>query len=126
MLDIQQDRDRAVESSRCCKAAKLMIVAALLSASLAGRSFAQPIQNIAGNYRGLITRCLSAAHPNDCRRDLAIIVRLADEADAKRAGWVQARTGADNALAQRLDGEYTLALHELNQVIQDFNKKAGF
>jgi len=57
---------------------------------------------------------------------MTIIIQLADQADAKHADWVQARSGDDDVLAQRLDGAYTLALDELNQRIKAFNKKAGF
>ena len=128
MFAMKEYRDKAGEISRRSKTAKLATctLALLLWASFAAPAFAQSRHPIAGNYRGSITRCLSAADPAGCRHDLAAIVRLADAADAKHADWMQARSGADNVLAQRLDAEYTLALDELNQVITDFNKKGGF
>ena len=126
MFESQEHRHKAVEIPRRSKKAAAGALGILLSVILGGSALAQSRHPIAGNYRGSVTRCLSTANPAGCRHDLAVIVRLADEADARHAGWMQARGGADNMLAQRLDAEYALALDELNQVITGFNKKGGF
>jgi hypothetical protein len=81
---------------------------------------AQPGQNIAGNYRGLMTGCISQQRSADCRKGLTELIRLADDVDAKRIEWERANP-ADASNAQ-LHEQYTLALARLNQAVVDFNR----
>ena len=83
---------------------------------------AQSRQNIAGNYRGLLTGCLTAAQPNACRKGLAELVRLADEVDARRAEWELSAGGKDRALADRTHNDHAAALDSLNRGVVDFNR----
>jgi len=85
-------------------------------------SVTQPRQNIAGNYRGLMTRCSTASEPNICRSGLTKLARLADEVDSKYVEWARTSGGADSVLSKRLDEEYVLALEKLNDGIRDFNR----
>jgi hypothetical protein len=54
----------------------------LVATALIVPVFAQSGANIAGNYRGLMTKCIGASQPNICRTALKELVRLADEVDA--------------------------------------------
>jgi hypothetical protein len=96
--------------------------AGLVTVALAFAAVAQPRQNIAGTYRGLMTGCLTAPQPGACRKGLAEIVRLADEVDAKYAVWAQTDGTADSARADLLHKEYALAVDELNRSVRNFNR----
>jgi hypothetical protein len=83
---------------------------------------AQPGQNIAGSYRGLMTGCLSLARSTDCRKGFFELVRLADEVDAKRVEWERAVGGSS---AAKLQDDYAGALARLNRAVADFNRDMG-
>ena len=92
------------------------LIAFLLAA---GSAIAQPGQNIAGSYRGLMTECLSVVRSTDCRNGLAGLVRLADEVDARRVEWERA---AGNPSAAGLQEQYTQAVARLSQAVADFKR----
>ena len=80
---------------------------------------AQPAQNIAGVYRGLMTGCLSTARSADCRKGYFELVRLAEEMDASRVVWERAAAGAPAAKGQE---GYAQAKERLNRAVDDFNR----
>ena len=82
---------------------------------------AQPGQNIAGNYRGLMTSCLSLVRSADCRQGFTELVRLADEVDARRVEWERV-TAAGGVSAPRMQENYAQALEQLNRAVADFNR----
>jgi hypothetical protein len=95
------------------------LIALILAAAHAD---AQPGQNIAGSYRGLMTGCLSLARSTDCRKGFTELVRLADEVDAKRVEWERAVGGSS---AAKMQDDYALALARLNRAVADFNRDMG-
>lgn len=97
-------------------------LAYLAAIVLASSAFAQTIPNIAGTYRGLMTRCLTATQSSACRQGLTEIVRLADEVDGKQAVWSRATGGDDRTETDRTHREYSLALDRLNQSVDAFNR----
>lgn len=94
----------------------------LILMTLSGTVFAQPGLNIAGNYRGIITRCLVAAQPNVCRAAVTELVQLAVDVDMKRADWEADETRGDAASAKANHAEYAVALEKLNSSVIDFNR----
>ena len=95
-------------------------IAALLALTLAPMpAAAQPAQNIAGVYRGLMTGCLSTARSADCRKGYIELVRLAEEVDASRVVWERAAAGAPAAKGQE---GYAQAKERLNRAVDDFNR----
>ena len=83
---------------------------------------AQSGQNIAGNYRGLLTQCLAAPQPVACRKGLTELVRLAEDVDARRAEWELVAVDRGNASADRRHGDYAAALDKLNRGVVIFNR----
>ena len=99
---------------------KTLCAASLVALILAAApAIAQPGQNIAGTYRGLMTGCLSLARSTDCRKGLAELVRMADEVDARRVEWERA---AGSASAAKTQDDYALALARLSRAVEDFNR----
>ena len=94
------------------------LVAFALAASSA---VAQPGQNIAGNYRGLMTSCLNHARSADCRRSFVELIRLADEVDAQRIVWERMDTAGSEAASGRRKA-YEEAVDRLNRAVADFNR----
>jgi hypothetical protein len=94
----------------------------LVAIAMTAPGVAQPGQNIAGNYRGLMTRCLAAPQPNACRKGLRELVGLADDVDARRVEWELVAGGSDQALADRRYGDYAAALDTINRGIVIFNR----
>lgn len=94
----------------------------LAAIAMTAPGIAQPGQNIAGNYRGLLTGCLTAAQPNACRKGLSELVGLADDLDARRVEWELIAGGSDQALADRRYSDYAAALDRLNRGIVIFNR----
>ena len=80
---------------------------------------AQPAQNIAGVYRGLMTACFSTVRSADCREGYFELVRLAEEMDASRVVWERAAAGAPAAKGQE---GYAQAKERLNRAVDDFNR----
>jgi hypothetical protein len=94
----------------------------LVATALIVPVFAQSGANIAGNYRGLMTKCLGASQPNICRTALKELVRLADEVDAKRDDWETVEARGDDVAAKGKEAEYGVAVDGLNRRITDFNR----
>jgi len=95
-------------------------IAALLALTLVpSPAAAQPGQNIAGVYRGLMTGCLSTARSADCRKGYVELVRLAEDLDASRVVWERAAAGAPAAKGQE---GYAQAKERLNRAVDDFNR----
>jgi hypothetical protein len=94
----------------------------LVATALMVPVFAQSGANIAGNYRGIISKCIDAPQPDICRTALKELVRLADEVDARRAEWEAFEARGDNAAARSKHAEYTVAMDHLNRGIVDFNR----
>ena len=95
--------------------------ACLVALALASSAVAQQGQNIAGNYRGLMTGCLSQERSADCRKGLTELIQLADGVDAQRIEWEHAKATGD-ASAAKLEESYDLALTRLNRAVADFNR----
>lgn len=94
-------------------------LAALILA--AGPAIAQPGQNIAGTYRGLMVGCLSVTRSDDCRKGFVELIQLADAVDAKRVEWELAvKTGA--ASTAKMQEDLELAKARLNQAVDEFNR----
>jgi hypothetical protein len=81
---------------------------------------AQPGPNIAGNYRGKMTECLSTARVADCRKGLFELIALADEVDTTRSQWE--RSTAAGSDPGPLHESYRLAVERLNRAVTDFNR----
>jgi hypothetical protein len=114
-MTTQTERRIAMKSPRA-----LPGIAALLALTLVpSPAAAQPGQNIAGVYRGLMTGCLSAARSADCRKGYVELVRLAEDLDASRVVWERAAAGAPAARGQE---GYAQAKERLNRAVDDFNR----
>ena len=107
------NRKAAKIRSRCRKAWLAGTVAI-------GLQFLSPAlgQNIAGNYRGLMTRCITSEQPKVCKEGLTELARLADEADARRTEWAMDQSGPSSGKY----AEYVAALERLNLRITAFNQ----
>ena len=100
----------------------LLSIAALLALTVVpSPAAAQPAQNIAGVYRGLMTACFSTVRSADCRKGYFELVRLAEEVDASRAVWERSAGGAPAATAKGQEG-YAQAKERLNRAVDDFNR----
>jgi hypothetical protein len=95
-------------------------IAVVLALALAAPALAQPRLNIAGNYRGMMTGCIASAQPPECRKGFTELVRLADDVDAKRAGWA-----AGGASAAKMEADHAQALERLTRAVADFNRDMG-
>jgi hypothetical protein len=84
--------------------------------------YAQSGANIAGNYRGLMTRCIGLPQQNICRTGLQELIRLADEVDARRVDWEAVEARGDPAEASAKQAVYVAAMDLLNRRIVDFNR----
>jgi len=93
--------------------------ACLVASAVMFPAFPQSGVNIAGNYRGLMTKCIGVAQI--CRTALNELVRLADEVDVKRAEWEAIEAGDDHAAAEGKHAEYAVAMDRLNRGIVNFN-----
>lgn len=100
---------------------RLLLGICLISIVQTSPGLAQPRPNIAGNYRGIMTGCVTASQPSACRKGLTELVRLAVEVDDKRAEWELVEHGNDNILANRKHGDYAAALDRLSRAVVEFN-----
>jgi hypothetical protein len=96
-----------------------LVLAIVLAA--APTCLAQPAPNIAGSYRGLMTTCLSSPRLADCRNGLFVLVRLADDVDAKRAIWERA-VATGGASTDQTMADYKAAVDTLNQAVISYNR----
>jgi hypothetical protein len=97
-------------------------VGCLVATAVVVPLYAQSGANIAGNYRGLMTRCIGLPQQNICRTGLQELARLADEVDARRADWEAIEAGGDLAEASAKRAGYVAAMDRLNRGIVDFNR----
>ena len=102
------------------KSLALHSIAVVLALASAAPALAQPRLNIAGNYRGMMTGCIASAQPPECRKGFTELVRLADDVDAKRAGWA-----AGGASAAKMEADHAQALERLTRAVADFNRDMG-
>jgi hypothetical protein len=114
-MTTQTERRPAMKSSRALHG----IVALLALTVVPVPAVAQPAQNIAGVYRGLMTACFSTVRSADCRKGYFELVRLAEEMDASRVVWERAAAGAPAAKGQE---GYAQAKERLNRAVDDFNR----
>jgi hypothetical protein len=89
--------------------------------TMAGPAIAQPGQNIAGTYRGLMVGCLSTKRSQDCRKGFVELIRLADEVDARRMEW-EAAAKSGTASAAKMQEDLGLARTRLNEAVDKFNR----
>ena len=116
-IEMQPERRPAMKPT--VKTALLGVAALLALALVPAPIAAQPGQNIAGIYRGLMTGCFSTARSADCRKGYFELVRLAEEVDASRVAWERAGAGAPAAKGQE---GYAQAKERLNRAVDDFNR----
>ncbi len=114
-MTTKTERRLAMNRSRA-----LHSIAVVLVLALAAPALAQPRLNIAGNYRGMMTGCIASAKTLECRKGLTELVQLADDVDAKRAGWA-----AGGASAVRMEADHAQALERLTRAVADFNRDMG-
>lgn len=114
-IDMQPERRPVMKNPRALLSVAVLLVLTVAAAPAA----AQPAQNIAGVYRGLMTACFSTVRSADCRKGYFELVRLAEEVDASRVAWERAAAGAPAAKGQE---GYAQAKERLNRAVDDFNR----